>query len=160
MTPRPQSSSAPLSKERLRLWLKLLKASRSIEDEVRRRLRREHNWTLPRFDVMSALSRSPDGMKMGEISRMLKVSGGNITGIVDKLSEEGLALREAIPGDRRAQRVRLTPKGQEVFARHSREHEGWIDEILSGLDADDVRGVIDRLERLTETLQGEDEDAD
>ncbi len=159
---KPQSKMSPkaLSKERLRLWLKLLKASRSIEDEVRRRLRRDHDWTLPRFDVMSALSRAPDGLKMGEISSMLRVSGGNITGIVDKLTEEGLALRVAIPGDRRAQLVRLTAKGHELFAHHSKEHEAWIDEILGGLDADDIGGMIARLDRLDETLQRKEDDAD
>ncbi|EBA06844.1 MarR family winged helix-turn-helix transcriptional regulator [Sagittula stellata] len=159
MTAHPKPSAAPLSKERLRLWLKLLKTSRSIEDEVRRRLRREHDWTLPRFDVMSALSRAPDGLKMGEISRMLKVSGGNITGIVDKLTQEGLALRVAIPGDRRANLVRLTDKGHEMFARHSVEHEAWINDILGGLDADDVSGMIVRLDRLNDTL-AEDKNAD
>lgn len=159
MTPKPQPTTEPLSKERLRLWLKLLKASSLIEDEVRRRLRAEHDWTLPRFDVMSALSRSPNGLKMSEISKMLRVSGGNITGIVDKLTDEGLALRVAVPGDRRAQLVRLTPKGLEVFAAHSAAHEGWIDEILGGLNADDVAGMITRLERLNDTLEG-DQDAD
>ncbi len=157
MTPLPQTRPQPLSKERLRLWLKLLKASRLIEDEVRRRLRREHDWTLPRFDVMSALSRAPEGMKMGEISKFLKVSNGNITGIVDRLTEEGLALRVAVPGDRRAQRVRLTAKGQDLFARHSAEHEVWIDEILGGLDDDDVRGMIARFDRLNETLSDEEQ---
>lgn len=142
-----------VSKARLRLWLKLLKASSLIEDEIRRRLRNEFNWTLPRFDVMSALARSPDGLKMSEISQMLRVSNGNITGIVDKLSEEGLALRVAVPGDRRANLVRLTPKGQNVFTQHAEVHEAWIDEILSGLDAEDVDGMIGRLDRLSEALE-------
>ena len=156
MNTRPKPQPKPLSKERLRLWLKLLKASGLIEDEVRRRLRAEHDWTLPRFDVMSALSRAPDGLKMSEISKMLRVSNGNITGIVDKLTEEGLALRVAVPGDRRAQRVRLTPKGFDVFNAHAAHHEGWIDEMLSGLNADDVDGMIRRLDHLTEKLEGKD----
>ena len=61
-------SAAGLSKERLRLWLRLLKASSAIEAELRRRLRDRHGTTLPRFDVMSALARSPEGLKMSEIS--------------------------------------------------------------------------------------------
>ena len=56
---------------------------------------------------------------MSEISKMLRVSNGNITGIVDKLTDEGLALRVAVPGDRRAQLVRLTPKGVQVFNEHA-----------------------------------------
>ena len=119
MTADPAPAPEPLSKERLRLWLKLLKASRSIEDEVRRRLRREHDWTLPRFDVMSALARAPDGLKMSEISRMLKVSNGNITGIVDKLAQEGPGAARGHPRRPARHLVRLTPKGQStLFARH------------------------------------------
>ena len=99
MTAQTKSASKadPISKERLRLWLKLLKASSSIEDEVRRRLRNDCNSTLPRFDVMSALARKPEGLKMGEISQLLRVSNGNVTVVVDKLAEEGLAQRIAVP---------------------------------------------------------------
>ena len=148
-----RQEKAPISKERLRLWLKLLKASRLIEDEIRRRLRQDLNSTLPRFDVMSALERAPDGLKMSEISKRLRVSNGNITGIVDKLTEEGLTLRVAVPGDRRAHLVRLTPKGRTHFAEHASTHEAWIDEILGGLDADDIEGMIKRLDHLSSKLE-------
>ena len=151
--PQPSPEAQPISKERLRLWLKLLKASSLVEGEIRRRLRSECDWTLPRFDVMSALSRAPDGLKMSEISKLLRVSNGNVTGIVDKLAQEGLALRVAVPGDRRANLVRLTPRGQDLFAQHAAAHETWIDEILGGLDADDIEGMVQSLDHLTEHLE-------
>lgn len=143
-----KGAAQPLSKQRLRLWLKLLKASGMIEEEVRRRLRRDFDWTLPRFDVMSALHRHPDGLKMSEISRLLRVSNGNITGIVDKLTDEGLALRVSVAGDRRANLVRLTPKGREVFADHAAVHENWIDELLGSVGEtgiDEMSGWLDEL---------------
>jgi DNA-binding MarR family transcriptional regulator len=142
-----------LSKERLRLWLKLLKASSTLEDELRRRLRSEFGSTLPRFDVMSALSRSPDGLRMSQISEMLRVSNGNVTGIVDKLSAEGLAQRVAVPGDRRASLVMLTDKGKSAFAEHAAAHEAWIDDMLGGLNQDDIEGMQARLDRLLDTLE-------
>lgn len=151
--PARRSAPEPLSKARLRLWLKLLKTSGLIEEELRRRMRAELGSTLPRFDAMSALSRAPDGLKMGEISKRLRVSNGNITGIVDKLTEEGIALRVAVPGDRRANLVRLTPKGRKVFADHASRHEAWIDEILAGLNADDLAGMMLRLDHLSDTLE-------
>lgn len=141
------------SKDRLRLWLKLLKASNLIEDEIRSRLRTECDWTLPRFDVMSALARYPSGLKMSEISTLLRVSNGNITGIVDTLAAEGLALRVAVPGDRRANCVHLTPKGRDVFSQHAAAHKAWIDDMLSGLDGDDIDGMIRRLDHLTKSLE-------
>ena len=156
MSSKPEMTPAdePLSKSRLRLWLKLLKASGFVEDEIRRKLRNQCGSTLPRFDVMSALSRMPDGLKMSEISKMLRVSNGNITGIVDKLTAEGLALRVAVPGDRRANLVRLTPKGQQVFAKQAAAHETWIDELLGGLSAKDIQVMSDGLDHLTSTLEG------
>src|SRR6202007_3069094 len=50
------------SKARLRLWIRLLRASRLIESVARERLKTQFNATLPRFDVMAALSRKPGGM--------------------------------------------------------------------------------------------------
>ncbi len=136
------------SKARLRLWLKLLKTSGSIEAELRRRLRDRHNTTLPRFDVMSALSRNPEGLKMSQLSQFLRVSNGNVTGIVDRLTEDGLALRVAVPGDRRAQVARLTPAGEAEFARLAAEHEAWIDEMMAGLGADDITDMSALLDQI------------
>ena len=151
--PKVDRAEDPIAKERLRLWLKLLKASSLIEDEIRSRLRAEFKSTLPRFDVMSALERAPDGLKMSEISKRLRVSNGNITGIVDKLTEDGLALRVSVPGDRRANLIHLTPKGQKVFAEHAKTHEAWINEILAELNKDDIEGMILRLDHLTKSLK-------
>ena len=84
-------SEDPASKERLRLWLRILSAQRVIENEVRERLRVEHDTTLPRFDVMAALYRNEEGLKMSELSGELRVSNGNVTGIVDRLVNDGLS---------------------------------------------------------------------
>ena len=85
-----------VSKDRLRTWLKILKTSHLIEKQIKEKFRDEYNTTLPRFDVMSALYRSNSGLKMNEISGVLKVSNGNITGIIDRLVKEGNVLRVAI----------------------------------------------------------------
>ena len=143
----------PVSKDRLRLWLKLLKASSLIEEDIRRRLRLEFGSTLPRFDVMAALFREPDGLKMSEISKLLRVSNGNITGIVDKLTDEGMALRVAVPDDRRANLVRLTAAGRVAFETHAAAHESWVNDILGGLEPGEIAGMIDGLDHLTGTLE-------
>lgn len=141
--------SASDAKDRLRLWLKMLKASRTIEGELRERLRTEFATTLPRFDVMAALDRSARGLKMSEISGLLRVSNGNVTGIVDRLVEEGLVDRRAMPGDRRAFLVALTARGRAAFAEQAAAHGRWIDTMLGGFDgaaAQAFWGHLDRLE--------------
>ena len=54
---RARPTALPTSKQRLRLWLRLLRASRAIEAELRDRLRTTFGITLPQFDVMAALAR-------------------------------------------------------------------------------------------------------
>jgi DNA-binding MarR family transcriptional regulator len=143
----------PESKERLRLWLGLLKASRSIEATLREKLRTEFGSTLPRFDVMSALSRFEDGLKMSQISGLLRVSNGNITWIVDRLAEDGCVVRVPVSGDRRALLVRLTQRGKEEFAIQAQAHKLWIDEMLSGLSPTDSIEIRTKLGQLENTRQ-------
>ncbi|MCB2134802.1 MAG: MarR family transcriptional regulator [Rhodobacteraceae bacterium] len=141
-----------MSKARLRLWLRFLKASRMIEARLRDRLRAEFATTLPRFDVMAALSRYEAGLKMSELSGVLRVSNGNVTGIVDRLAEEGHVVRVPVPGDRRAALVRLTAKGRAEFARQAAAHEAWIDEMLGDFGAAEAASVIRRLDALVAEL--------
>lgn len=149
-----QDVLSPPSKERLRLWLRLLKTTRSIESTLRERLRDEFSTTLPRFDVMAALSRYENGLKMSQLSGVLRVSNGNVTGIVDRLAEDGLLIRVPVPGDRRASVVRLTKRGQEEFERQAAEHEAWIDAMLEGFSANEAADFGALLERLEASLQG------
>ncbi len=118
-------------KTRLRLWLQLLKTTRRIETVVRENLRREFDSTLPRFDVMAALDPYKEGLKMSMLSSVLKVSNGNVTGIVDRLVADGCVVRVAVPGDRRASVVHLTAKGQKQFDLQAAEHEIWINQLLN-----------------------------
>ncbi len=138
----------PISKTRLRLWLRLLKATSGIEGEIRRRLRDDCDTTLPRFDVLSALSRYPDGLKMSEISSLLKVSNGNVTGIVERLVEDGHAVRMAVPGDKRANRVKLTDDGHTIFADLAAKHESWIDELMNSLDRPEIEACNGLFEKF------------
>lgn len=147
-------SEGSASKERLRLWLRLLAAQRTIENEVRERLRVEHDTTLPRFDVMAALYRTDAGLKMSELSGELRVSNGNVTGIVDRLVNDGLIVREPVPGDRRAMLVQLTDEGRKVFSSMAEAHEGWIDELLGGADVDEAAALAGRLHDIITELEG------
>ncbi len=146
MKPEQDIIEEPLSRTRLRLWLKLLKTSGVVENALRRRFRDEFNTTLPRFDVMAALSRYPDGLRMSELSELLRVSNGNVTGIVDRLTQDGHALRVSVPGDRRAQRARLTPAGQVAFDKLAAAHESWLNDMLGGLNRDDIDALHTHLD--------------
>ncbi|MFT5599008.1 MAG: DNA-binding MarR family transcriptional regulator [Gammaproteobacteria bacterium] len=144
---------ADVSKTHLRLWLKMLKTTKLIEAELRERLRVEYNTTLPRFDVMAALYRDQDGLKMSELSGVLKVSNGNVTGIVDRLVEEGLVKRIAVKGDRRAMLVKLTPVGGAAFLNMAKIHEKWVDNMLITIDLNESEQLNDLLTRIDNDIE-------
>jgi DNA-binding MarR family transcriptional regulator len=143
--PLPTRRTEADSKSRLRLWIRLLRASRLIEGVARERLKTQFNATLPRFDVMAALYRKPDGMLMSEISRFLMVSNGNVTGIVDRLVSDGFVARSQRNGDRRTSFISLTRKGRVAFANMAAAHESWVDELLAGVSARDAEQLSVKL---------------
>ena len=138
----------PVSKQRLRVWLKLLSANRAVESQLRESLRLHHATTLPRFDVLATLDRYRDGLRMSSLSAYLKVSNGNVTGIVDKLVAEGLVTREITQEDKRATKVRLTRAGQEKFANMAAEHEKWVDDLFADLDSQNLAMLTGLLARI------------
>ena len=152
---REKAVARPVSKQRLRLWIRLLRAARAIEAELRERLRKEFSVTLPQFDVMAALARKEDGMSMTELSRMLMVSNGNVTGIIDRLAADKLVLRQAPANDRRSYIVRLTPKGASQFAVMAKAHESWVDELLSDVGGLDAEALIQQLDGLAPRVRSE-----
>jgi len=132
----------------LRLWLRMLTCTNLIEGEIRARLRRHFGVTLPRFDLMAQLEKVPEGMTLGELSRRMMVSNGNVTGLVERLLESGHVERRAHPSDRRAVVVALTPAGRHVFAGMAAAHAEWIAELSAGLTAADVAQLMRLLGRL------------
>jgi DNA-binding MarR family transcriptional regulator len=122
----------------LRLWLRMLTCTQLIEQRVRGHLREQFETTLPRFDLMAQLERSPEGLKMNELSRRMMVTGGNVTGITDQLEAEGLVERTAVANDRRALCIRLTDAGRTAFAEMALVHEGWIIDAFAGLTEREV----------------------
>jgi DNA-binding MarR family transcriptional regulator len=151
---RPGAQSSPVAadeqrqQEEVRLWLRLLSLTNMVESEVRQRLRRRFGVTLPRFDVMAQLARSPDGMSLSELSTRMMVSNGNITGLVDTLVSSGHVERRTDAQDKRARIVRLTPLGRRSFMKMAAEHKSWISQLFRDVSAADL-ATLSRLAEKT-----------
>ena len=132
----------------LRLWLRMLSCTTMIERNLRRRLRREFGITLPIFDVLAQLDRAPDGLPMGELSRRLMVTNGNVTGIVGRALGLGHVERRRDRRDQRVQVVRLTNKGRALFVRIALVHQGWVAQAMGGMtdgELDQLYGLLGEL---------------
>ena len=91
---------------------------------------------------------------MGDLTQMLMVTGGSVTGLTDEMEREGLVKRESDPSDRRAWIVSMTEKGKRVFRRMAKEHEEWIVELIGALDQRSLQTLHTELGRLRLTLSG------
>lgn len=148
----------PESKQSLRLWLRLLTCSTMIEERMRQMLKDKFDTTLPRFDLMAALYRAEGaGVTMGELSRWLMVSNGNVTGVAERLEKEGLIERHPSPTDRRTQIVTLTEKGADAFETWAVEHERWISGLLGDLDAEEMDLLMGLLAKTKASVVHHDE---
>jgi DNA-binding MarR family transcriptional regulator len=143
----------------LRVWLRLLSCSTVIEKRVRRRFITEFNTTLPRFDVMATLARHPDGISMGDLSRELLVSNGNVTALIRQLEADGFASSRAAPEDRRSLMVALTERGKRHFAELADAHRQWIGRMFAGMSEDDQGALHTLLAALKRSIAADDSPA-
>ena len=144
----PEKLGRKHSKQALRLWLRLLTCSTEIEKLIRNSLVKEFSSTLPRFDILSALDRNPEGLTMGQLSELLMVSNGNITGLVERLVQEKLVERSPLEHDRRTFKVTLTKNGPKSFQAMAEQHEAGLDNYFAGLSNDEIEELLNLLNRL------------
>ena len=138
----------PLSKRRLKAWVRLLEVTRRTESALREHLRLQHRTTLPRFDVMAALYRRREGVTMSALSRMLLVSNGNATTVVDRLEADGIVTRTPSDTDRRTIFVALTPAGVTVFEGQATPHEAEVNRLFGQLSESDLDTLTEILKRM------------
>ncbi len=141
----------------LRLWLRMLTCGKLIENQLRYNLREECGNTLPRFDLLAQLERHPQGLSMGDLSKLMMVSGGNVTGIAAQLEKEGLIKRVVALTDRRSVQVHITPKGSKAFYEMAQVHEAGIVSMFSCLSGAEMKIMMETLSTLKQSLRAAEE---
>lgn len=146
------ANNLPKTDQNLQLWNRLLSCSALIENELRSRLRTQFGTTLPRFELMSQLCNSPQGLNMSELSRRMMVTNGNITTITDQLEKDGFVERVKAVSDRRSNVVRLTNIGKKSFAKMAHAYEQWIQDIFSASSEQKRNNLYNALGKLQITV--------
>lgn len=104
--------------------------------------------TPSQFDVIATLG-DTEGMTCAELSDATLVTKGTLTGVLDRLAAKGLIKREAVAGDRRSTRVRLTEKGdalfRKVFAAHIAHIRPFFERALTQKDVEQMRTLLLRI---------------
>lgn len=146
--------SLPEKAHHRRAWLGLLRCFSSIDRVLMRRFSEKFNSSLPRYDVLTALALSPNGMTMGELASSMMVTKGNITGVVNRLKQDGLVRKVTSRSDRRIQSVTLSAEGRVLWDAMHADYDRTISEILSGQSIEDLGALNEMLESTRIAVQG------
>ena len=124
-------------------------------DDSDRQLMRHFGLTVTQFWALVHLQ-DEEGRSLSELANLLICDKSNVTSIVDKLEESGLAeRRRGKAGDRRYTRVVLTKEGHELRSRAIAARELLIQLRLGVLQSDELHQLISSLQRLSEALQAQ-----
>ncbi|MCC6572856.1 MAG: MarR family transcriptional regulator [Planctomycetes bacterium] len=150
----PQSETRHLSvrdKAGIVLWLRLVKCYNLAMRAVRNALNGE--LTLPQFDVLTQLSRNEEGLNFSQLSELLLVTAGNLTGIIDRMVKQGLVAKHVNPQDRREVFLKLTTSGRELCGRLIPQHELEILKLISGMPEQAIESLKQNLGLLRDALE-------
>ncbi|MEZ5789068.1 MAG: MarR family transcriptional regulator [Xanthobacteraceae bacterium] len=139
------------------VWLRLLSCTNIIHRYIRRHLKESYSLTMPRFDLLAQVARPPIGPSLGELSRRLLVTKGNITDIVARLEAVDLIERRRDDTDGRVQYVFLTESGRELYDRILPEHSHWLSELMQEVSEKDLETLFEALGILKAALRRIDE---
>ncbi|MCL7980652.1 MAG: MarR family transcriptional regulator [marine benthic group bacterium] len=136
----------PLRSSALRLWIRLARAYRAIEQAAARDVAR-HGLTLAEFGMLEAIHHLGP-MALGEIQRKILVSSGGVTYVADSLEKRSLIRREPSVSDRRVRIAVLTEQGEKLIREIFPEHERVLEETMSGLDPREQEEAASLLRRF------------
>jgi DNA-binding MarR family transcriptional regulator len=128
--------SGPVPHPSLDLWRRMRTCIARIDGEITTRMREQFGISVPQFEVLKQLRKFPDGLRMGELAQLLKVSGASITSFIDQLEQGELVLRIPDRVDRRVNSVRLTNAGRQLLAKASLDYENWVIELMGNAARD------------------------
>ena len=144
MSPSSQRTAEPGLDLRF-LFSELVRLETELWNAVEGRLRADFGVTLPVFEFLQVISRTP-ACRVQDIAAELSITVGGTSKVVDRIEASGYVARSANPGDRRSSIIKLTPAGKRLLPKLT----AAVDDELRGRLG---TGVPDRsLLQLTKTL--------
>ncbi|MCY9783827.1 MarR family transcriptional regulator [Nocardiopsis sp. EMB25] len=104
--------------------------------------------TRPEFEVLSALRRSPQGLRPRQLTRATLSSGAATTKRLIRLETAGLITRTPLQRDRREVQVQLTPQGRDLIDRLYPTQLDREAAVLAPLTPDERTQLADLLRRV------------
>ncbi|MDK3018746.1 MarR family winged helix-turn-helix transcriptional regulator [Pseudodonghicola flavimaris] len=144
-----------------RFWLQVLKVHRLIFDDLNSALIAGAGLSIAKFDVLAQLYRFRDGLSMSELSTNLKVTNGNVSGLIARLQKDGYVSKTVAETDRRSFRATITDEGIAVFQKAVQLHRGETSRKLRNISLQEIEDMANSMRHLAEEIRNaEAEDAE
>ena len=111
--------------------------------------------TPQQWAILSTLAESEEPLTLAGVARAMLVSKQNMTGMIARLEQLGLAERNDDPGDLRSSRLALTRRGRATVDRLRPLYEQWRHEMMTALSERDAAVLERAIEQLIEVLQNQ-----
>ena len=105
------------------------------------------------FPLLFKLIKKGDGVTQKEICERLHVSKSTTSKIIKSLVEKGYLRKEKDPDDKRASRIYLTDRKEEIEDLIREIDEKAEKEMLEGFDKEEKKELRGHLERILENLE-------
>jgi DNA-binding MarR family transcriptional regulator len=111
--------------------------------------------TPQQWSVLAALADEEGSVTLVNLARRLTVSKQNMTGMIARLEQLGLAERQGDPNDLRSSRVTLTRRGRNLVDRVRPAYESWIESLTHGdVSERELSSLARTVEKLIAHLEG------
>ncbi|MCA9473465.1 MAG: MarR family transcriptional regulator [Nitrospirales bacterium] len=110
--------------------------------------------TPSQFDVIAELG-GTDGLTCAELGDATLITKGTLTGVLDRLEDKGLLVRQAVKGDRRATCIHLTPQGEALYTKTFPAHAEFLKPYFQGaLTKEEVKTMKALLNKFRASFEG------
>lgn len=138
------------STEATAAWIRLMRVQSRVLDGVEQELKKAGFPPLAWYDALLELSRAPTGeLRPVELERQMLIPQYSTSRLIDRLVDEGLAVRRECKIDKRGQFVEITEAGRELQKRmwdaYSAAIETHVGSKLADADAVKLSALLDRL---------------
>ena len=141
--------------DRAELTKEIIELQRRLNRDMRRYTLdawMELNLTIPQLKSLFFIA-NWGSTNFTKLASALEVTPSNVTGIVDRLVEQGLVSRQENPEDRRMLMLRVTDKGEAIIANLRERRASHISEILAQLSLEELNSVFKGLTLLVQAAE-------
>lgn len=147
--------------DQLRLWFYVLRVHETIFEQLNTELKERVGLSLTQFDALAQIEKNPGGVTMTGLSRALRVTSGNVSGLVSRMARDDLVKRQVSANDRRSFTASITPNGRRLFEKAIQVHDEKLDQLMSELSAQELTDGVAAIRKVAAGLKmARDRDSD